>query len=192
MPYSVNFTKNAYTFKHITDGVALPAVPTLPGGPNSEVHNAGEIWTTMLWEGYVALQKARVPRESFDDVRRRMADYVVAGLKMAPPDATYTEQRDAILSAAAAARHHADDDVNSHDPRPGAADLLALATAFARRGAVRVPSRLRAIRRISPASSKASRSVRASPWARCGSRRPSRAIATVSSTRANEAVSWCR
>ena len=31
-----------------------------------------------------------------------MADYVVAGLKMAPRDATYTEQRDAILGAAAA------------------------------------------------------------------------------------------
>jgi len=32
--------------EHITNGVALPAVPTLPGGPNSEVHNAGDIWTT--------------------------------------------------------------------------------------------------------------------------------------------------
>src|SRR4029079_11012706 len=59
VPYSVDFTKNAFTFKHISDGVALPAVPTLPGGANSEVHNAGEIWTTMLWEAYVALQKAR-------------------------------------------------------------------------------------------------------------------------------------
>jgi hypothetical protein len=46
-----------------------------------------------------------------------MADYVVAGLKMAPLDATYTEQRDAILGAA-----------SSHD-------LLPLAAAFARRGA---------------------------------------------------------
>ena len=49
VPYSVDFTKNALTFKHISDGVALPAVPTLPGGANSEVHNAGEIWATMLW-----------------------------------------------------------------------------------------------------------------------------------------------
>ena len=32
VPYSVDFTKNAFTFKHISDGVALPAVPTLPGG----------------------------------------------------------------------------------------------------------------------------------------------------------------
>jgi Fungalysin metallopeptidase (M36)/PA domain len=145
VPYSVDFTKNALTFKHISDGVALPAVPMLPGGPNSEVHNAGEIWTTMLWEGYVALQKARGPRESFNDVRRRMGDYVVAGLKMAPRDATYTEQRDAILGAAAAARRDDDDDdgkgrgfgdvFRRDDRRPGGADLLALATAFARRGA---------------------------------------------------------
>jgi large repetitive protein len=140
VPYSVDFTKNALTLKHITNGVALPAVPTLPGGPNSEVHNAGEIWATMMWEAYVALQKARGPLESFDDVRRRMSDYVVAGLKMTPTDATYTEQRDAILGAAAARR---DDDGHGRghggskhdDRRAGSGDLLALANAFARRGA---------------------------------------------------------
>jgi len=138
VPYSVDFTKNALTLKHITNGVALPAVPTLPGGPNSEVHNAGEIWTTMLWEGYVALQKARGPRESFDDVRRRMADYIVAGLKMTPTDATYTEQRDAILGAAAARRdddHGRGNGNSKHDRRAGSGDLLVLADAFARRGA---------------------------------------------------------
>jgi hypothetical protein len=149
VPYSVDFTKNAFTFKHITDGVALPAVPTLPGGPNSEVHNAGEIWTTMLWEGYVGLQKARGPSDSFDDVRRRMADYIVGGLKMTPVDATFTEQRDAILGAAAAARRNDDeDDDHGHrgrddrddrdrdrDRRAGNGDLLTLAQAFARRGA---------------------------------------------------------
>ena len=137
VPYSIDFTKNALTFKHITDGVPLPAVPTLPGGPNSEVHNAGEIWTTMLWEGYVALQKAR-GSDSFDEVRRRMADYVVGGLKLAPLDATYTEQRDAILAAAASA--NGDDDHGhghggKHSHPAGASDMLTLATAFARRGA---------------------------------------------------------
>ena len=40
--------------------------------------NAGEIWTTMLWEVRGA-QKARSAGETFDDVRRRMADHVVAG-----------------------------------------------------------------------------------------------------------------
>jgi len=139
VPYSVDFSKNALTFKHITDGVALPAVPTLPGGPNSEVHNAGEVWASMLWEGYVALQQARGPRDSFDDVRRRMADYVVTGLKITPRDATFVEQRDAILAAAAAGRDG--DSGRGHGNgggrrnRNGGADLLTLANAFARRGA---------------------------------------------------------
>src|SRR4029453_18081213 len=87
---------------------------------------------------YVAMQKTRVRRDSFDDVRRRMADYVVAGLKMTPTDATYTEQRDALLAAAATAWRDDDDDHdhgNGNDRKSRRADLLALATAFARRGA---------------------------------------------------------
>src|SRR5262249_29036390 len=83
----------------------------------SEEHNAGEIWASMLWEGYVALQQQ--PRAVFEQVRHRMQQYVVAGLLMAPPDATPTEQRDAILLAAAAAS-------------PAAADVLR--AAYARRG----------------------------------------------------------
>src|SRR5262249_32920812 len=92
-------------------------------GQNAEVHNAGEVWATMLFEGYVALQQAgpsRMPPLTFEDVHRRMGDYIVAGLQMTPADATYTEARDAILPAAAAR------DVD---------DLQALAAAFARRGA---------------------------------------------------------
>jgi Fungalysin metallopeptidase (M36)/PA domain len=135
VPYSVDFTKNALTLRHISDGEPLPVgPPTVPGGANSEVHNAGEVWATMLWEGYVALQKARAPGQTFEDVRRRMADYIVAGLQLAPPEATYTEQRDAILAAVIAARP--DHDAADPDDRgAGGADALVLAEAFARRGA---------------------------------------------------------
>lgn len=135
VPYSVDFTKNALTFRHISNGQPLPVGPPIqPGGPNSEVHNAGEIWATMLWEAYVALQKTRAPGQTFEDVRRRMADYIVAGLQLAPVDATYTEQRDAILAAAVAARP--DHDAADPDERgAGGADALVLAEAFARRGA---------------------------------------------------------
>ena len=49
-----------------------------------------------------------------------MGDYVVTGMKLAPTNPTFTEQRDGILAAAAAA-----------DP----ADLAVLAQAFAKRGA---------------------------------------------------------
>ena len=126
-PYSVDLSKNPLTFKHISNGEMLPTTAPLAqgnaGAPNSEVHAAGEIWSAMLFEGYVALLKQTVgasPPYTFDQARRRMSDYVVGGMRLAPADPTYTEQRDAILAAAAAA------DLN---------DLAVLAQAFARRGA---------------------------------------------------------
>jgi hypothetical protein len=92
----VDFTKNAFTFKHITDGVALPAVPTLPGGANSEVHNAGEIWTTMLQERMQRCRRraARVSRSTMSGAAWPISSSADSRW---PVDATYTEQRDAIL-----------------------------------------------------------------------------------------------
>jgi MYXO-CTERM domain-containing protein len=125
-PYSVDPTRNAYSFRHISDGVPLPSDqhPFRPNGrPNSEVHAAGEVWASMMFEGYVALlqqTEGPTPRYSFDEAKRRMADYVVAGMMLAPSSPTYTEQRDGVLAAALA-----------RDP----ADMLLLAEAFARRGA---------------------------------------------------------
>lgn len=116
-PYSADHTINDLSFRHMTDGVATPTShPFLVMGSNAEVHNAGEVWAAMLWEGYVALQQAGT---SFEDVRLKMRKYVVAGLLLAPPDATPTETRDAILTAARAASP-ADHDV--------------LVAAYARRG----------------------------------------------------------
>ena len=116
-PYSANHDINDLSFRHMTTGVAPPAThPFDVSGNNAEVHNAGEVWASMLWEGYVALQQAG---SSFDDVRLKMRKYVVAGLLLAPPDATPTETRDAILTAARAA---------------SAADHDILVQAFARRG----------------------------------------------------------
>src|SRR5262249_23094931 len=103
-PYSVDFTKNAFTFRHIHTGEALPTTPLQnAGGDNAEVHNAGEIWCAMLFEGFIAMLRTSTgpaPTRTFDQARRAMADYVVAGLQLTPPDATYTEARDAILAAA--------------------------------------------------------------------------------------------
>jgi large repetitive protein len=119
-PYSVDFTKNALSFRHITNGVVLPSVPSNPNTSlNSEVHNGGEVWASMLFEAYVELQKNPGGR-SFAEVRRAFGDYLVLGLQLAPIDATYTETRDAILSA-----------IKVLNP----ADLLPVAQAFARRGA---------------------------------------------------------
>jgi hypothetical protein len=117
-PYSVSQGINSLSFRHMSDGVPLPTShPFNVGGVNSEVHNAGEVWASMMWEGYIALQQQ--PGASFDAVRLKMQQYVVAGLLLAPTDATPTETRDSILAAAFAA-NPADHDV--------------LAAAYARRG----------------------------------------------------------
>jgi hypothetical protein len=115
-PYSIDRTKNDLSFRHIQDGVALPTTtPGLPGGVNSEVHNAGEIWTTMMWEVFNILADAH----GITVARRRTTDYTVAGLLLTPPAATFTEARDAILAGASAL----DTD-----------DMILMAGAFAGRG----------------------------------------------------------
>ncbi len=123
--YSVEPTRNNLSFRHISDGEPLPTDIPLQSIPveNSEVHNAGEIWASMLWEAWVALwRRSLEPSPAYDwtAARRRMADYMVTGMALAPVDPTYTEQRDGVLAAALAA---------------DADDFGALAEAFARRGA---------------------------------------------------------
>ncbi|GMU06441.1 M36 family metallopeptidase [Corallococcus caeni] len=129
VPYSRDPTKNALRLRHLSDDEPLPLEHPLRdnGGFNSEWHNAGEVWASMLFDGYLALlDEARKPGSrfaSFAEAKRRMADYVVAGMTLAPVDPTLTEQRDALLMAAGS--------WNPQDPR----DMLLLAEAFARRGA---------------------------------------------------------
>ncbi|MEW5742756.1 MAG: myxosortase-dependent M36 family metallopeptidase [Myxococcota bacterium] len=121
VPYSTDMTKNGLTFKHIQDNVALPAsVPTAfgqNGRSNSEVHNTGEVWATMLWECYAGL--LRDPRLTFEQARDRMRGYLVAGYKATPLMPTFVDARDALLAVAAAR------DI---------ADYAVLWTAFAKRG----------------------------------------------------------
>ncbi|HSR96285.1 MAG TPA: M36 family metallopeptidase [Kofleriaceae bacterium] len=113
-PYSRDHSKDPRTFKHIGDENPLPGA--LSGAGNSEVHATGEIWATMMWEVLNVL----ADQHGVNIARRRMSDYVVAGLLLAPPNATFTEQRDALLAAASAL----DTD-----------DMLLMAAAFAGRGA---------------------------------------------------------
>lgn len=120
LPYSIDFGKDPLTFKHIQNGVPLPAGAPIAFGEdgsfNAEVHSTGEIWATMLWECYVALLEAH----SFADAQERMKRYLVASLKMTPVDPTLLEARDAVLAAASAA---------------DLADYTLFWRAFARRGA---------------------------------------------------------
>jgi hypothetical protein len=126
-PYSTDMTKNPLTFKHVGNGVALPVGPPVAfgadGSNNAEVHNTGEVWTTMLWECYAGLLRDTLgptPRLSFAQAQDRMKKYVIAGLKVTPLFPTITEARDAILSVALA------NDL---------ADYASFLRAFAKRGA---------------------------------------------------------
>jgi MYXO-CTERM domain-containing protein len=115
--YSVDPTKNALRFRHIMDGVPLPdTTPFAPGGVNSQVHNSGEVWASMLWECYVALLRAH----PFQEAQDRMKNYLVAAYKATPIAPTFLEARDAVIAAAMA-----------NDP----ADGQRFWAAFARRGA---------------------------------------------------------
>jgi hypothetical protein len=114
-PFSTNMAINSLSYRHMADGAALPTThPFLPGGVNSEVHNAGEIWAQTMLDVYVALLKA--PGATFTATRAKMAKYVVSGLLMAPKDANPIETRDALLAVATPA------------------DRAVMLAAFARRG----------------------------------------------------------
>ncbi|HSR95971.1 MAG TPA: M36 family metallopeptidase, partial [Kofleriaceae bacterium] len=121
-PYSFDLNVNPLSFRHMGDGTPLPAGTAehpfnANANPNSEVHNGGEVWSSMMWQGYSALLQQ--PGADFLATRRKMQQYVVGGLLMAPTDATVTETRDSILMVAHAA-NPADHDV--------------LAAAYAQRG----------------------------------------------------------
>lgn len=121
-PYSTQMGKNPLMFRHIVNGVALPASPApafgANGASNSEVHNAGEVWAAALWECYAGLLND-TPRLTFQQARQRMKGYLVAGLKLTPPAPTFTEARDGVLAAIVA---------------QSAADFEICAAGFAKRG----------------------------------------------------------
>jgi hypothetical protein len=119
-PYSTDLRKNPLTFRHIQDSAPLPSnVAGLPGGRNSESHNTGEVWASMLWECYAGLL-SDTPRLSFAQAESRMKSYLVAGYKLTPNAPTLIEARDALLAA-----------IMASDPK----DFAICARGFAKRGA---------------------------------------------------------
>src|SRR5690606_14725024 len=106
-PYSMSHARSPLTFAHVVDGVPMPdGVPVASTfAPNSEVHNAGEVFAAMLFDvfgGLIERSRQQDPPYDFEGARRRMADLLVAGLTLAPANPTYLEQRDAIVAAALA------------------------------------------------------------------------------------------
>jgi hypothetical protein len=100
-PYSADMARSPLTFKHISANVILPVGPPkspTAGGPNNEVHNAGEVWCAVLWEVFVNL----VARHGHAEAEERMLRYVIGGLKLTPSQPTFTQARDAILASVGA------------------------------------------------------------------------------------------
>jgi extracellular elastinolytic metalloproteinase len=99
-PYSADMTKNPLTFKHIGNNVVLPTGPPTQASPagNNEIHNAGEVWCSILWEVFVNL----VAKHGHAEAEKRMLAYVIGGLKLTPPDPTFVNARDGIISAVSA------------------------------------------------------------------------------------------
>jgi hypothetical protein len=115
-PYTADMTKNPLTFKHISNSVVLPTGPPRSGGgPNNEVHNAGEVWCCALWEIFVNL----VAKHGHADAEKRMLTYIIGGLKVTPLRPTFTQARDAIITA-----------ISALDP----GDLTEVKKGFAKRG----------------------------------------------------------
>ena len=122
VPYSTDFSKNAFSFRHIEKGIGLPGgVNTrfgVDGENNEEVHATGEVWATSMWECYAGLLNERTSL-SFPTIQRRMRNYVVAAQKAMPSNPTFTEARDSVLAVMLA------NDPGDHD---------ICVRAFARRG----------------------------------------------------------
>ncbi|HQY66301.1 MAG TPA: M36 family metallopeptidase [Pyrinomonadaceae bacterium] len=73
-----------------------PAIAT--SGSCSQVHNAGEIWKSALWE----VRSLMVTRLGFTPGTERALQVVTDGMKLSPLNPMMLQERDAILAAAAA------------------------------------------------------------------------------------------
>ncbi len=104
---------NPFTFRYLNTGCdTLIGTPTSNPPPNSayprgpfgttgacsQVHNAGEIWSSTLWEVRALL----VQRLGFTNGTRTALQIVTDGMKLAPINPMMLQERDAILAAAAA------------------------------------------------------------------------------------------
>ncbi|KAI9004591.1 Fungalysin metallopeptidase-domain-containing protein, partial [Gaertneriomyces semiglobifer] len=90
--YSTDVTRNPLRFSDLADARF------------QQVHNAGTLWNTMLFESYWNLVDKLGFTSDFKDVASKkgntlMMQYVVNGLKLQPCNPTFIQARDAILAA---------------------------------------------------------------------------------------------
>ncbi|MEP6705175.1 MAG: M36 family metallopeptidase, partial [Acidobacteriota bacterium] len=103
---------NPFTFKHINSDCdttlgtsTTPIISAFPrssviatSGSCNQVHNAGEIWSSLLWE----VRALMIARLGFAAGTQRVLQVVTDGMKLAPLNPTFVQERNAIISAAAA------------------------------------------------------------------------------------------
>lgn len=78
---------------------AFPRNPVIAtSGSCSQVHNAGEIWSSALWE----VRALMVTRLGFTPGTTRVLQVVTDGMKLSPLNPMMLQERDAIIAAAAA------------------------------------------------------------------------------------------
>lgn len=106
---------NPFTFKYINSNCdtligttstnpnsAFPRNPVVSTSstiqPCDQVHNIGEVWSSMLWE----IRNRMVTRLGFAAGTTRVLQVVTDGMKLAPLGPTMLQERDAIVAAASA------------------------------------------------------------------------------------------
>ncbi|HEV7699523.1 MAG TPA: M36 family metallopeptidase, partial [Pyrinomonadaceae bacterium] len=96
MPHNpLTFADLDPTQANLTDGAFSPRFT----GISDEVHTAGEVWCSMLWE-----VRARIIGQSVDAAtgNRHTLQLVTDGMKLAPISPTFLQERDALVAAAVA------------------------------------------------------------------------------------------
>ena len=108
-PYSFDMTVNPLTYARFNSTIGWPDAPNSNGVPGFEVHNAGEIWASALWDLNWLLINGdgdRIPAMEFDSDlyhgsggNNLAMQLVMDGLKIQPPNPTMLDGRNAILAA---------------------------------------------------------------------------------------------
>lgn len=120
---------NPMTFKYInsncdtfigttasTTTAAFPRSPVIAtSGSCDQVHNAGEVWSSALWE----VRTLMVTRLGFTNGNKKVLQLVTDGMKLAPLNPTFLQERDAIIAAAAAAPASPEASADVADVREG-------------------------------------------------------------------------
>jgi subtilisin-like proprotein convertase family protein len=120
---------NPFTFKHINTNCdttlgttttpvssAFPRSPVIAtSGSCNQVHNAGEIWSSLLWE----VRGLMITRLGWTVGNRKVIQLVTDGMKLAPLNPNFVQERDAIIAAAAASAASPEASADVFDVREG-------------------------------------------------------------------------